>query len=77
MANLDRKVPENVSGRFYVDSQCVDCYVCWDLAPDNFTRKTGRRYLFVHKQPENAQEESRCREAMESCPVAAIGDDGA
>jgi ferredoxin len=39
-------------------------------------RNTKRRYSFVYKQPENEGEESLCREAMEACPVEAIGDDG-
>jgi ferredoxin len=29
----------------------------------------------VYKQPENAEEEALCREAIEGCPVEAIGDD--
>ena len=76
MSNLDRRVSENVRGRYYVDSQCVDCEVCRDLAPNNFTREQGRKYLFVSKQPENGEEESLCREAMAVCPVGAIGDNG-
>ena len=31
---------------------------------------------FVFKQPENAEELAQCREAMEGCPVEAIGEDG-
>jgi ferredoxin len=31
----------------------------------------------VYKQPENAEEEAQCQEAKASCPVEAIGDDGA
>jgi ferredoxin len=59
-----------------VDSQCIDCDVCRDIAPDNFMRDTKRKYSFVYKQPENDGEERLCREAMEACPVEAIGDDG-
>jgi ferredoxin len=33
-------------------------------------------YSYVFKQPENDEEEAQCQEAMESCPVEAIGDDG-
>ncbi|MEK7664995.1 MAG: ferredoxin, partial [Patescibacteria group bacterium] len=29
------------------------------------------------KQPTNPEEEARCKESKESCPVEAIGDDGA
>jgi ferredoxin len=30
----------------------------------------------VYKQPENPDEENRCKEAKEGCPVEAIGDNG-
>ncbi len=76
MSNLNNRLPENVSGRYYVDSQCIDCDVCRDIAPDNFTRDIDKSYSFVYKQPENEEEESLCREAMEACPVEAIGDNG-
>ena len=31
----------------------------------------------VYKQPETPEEEALCKEAMEGCPVEAIGPDGA
>jgi ferredoxin len=31
---------------------------------------------FVSKQPETPEEEAACKEAMEGCPVEAIGDFG-
>ena len=34
-------------------------------------------YSFVYKQPESPEEEARCKEAKEGCPVEAIGDNGA
>jgi ferredoxin len=73
MADLNSRLPDNKPGRFYVDSKCVDCDVCRDIAPDNFSRKAEKRYSFVYKQPENEEEEGLCREAMEVCPVEAIG----
>jgi len=33
-------------------------------------------YSYVFKQPENGEERELCLEAMEGCPVEAIGDDG-
>jgi hypothetical protein len=33
-------------------------------------------YSYVYKQPENEEELELCVEAMEGCPVEAIGDDG-
>jgi ferredoxin len=76
MADRNIRLPENVAGRFFVDSRCVDCEVCRDIAPDNFKRIAARRYLVVLKQPVNPEQESLCREALECCPVEAISDEG-
>ena len=76
MAELEDKYPDNVAGKFYVDEQCIDCDLCREIAPENFTRNEDEGYSFVYKQPENGEEEALCREALEGCPVEAIGDDG-
>lgn len=76
MANKDDRYPENALGRYYVDTECIDCDVCRDTAPMNFTRQEDGGYSYVFKQPENEEEEEMCKEAMESCPVEAIGNDG-
>jgi ferredoxin len=76
MPDRQDKIPENKPGRYYVDRQCIDCDVCRDVAPDNFTRNAAAEYSFVYKQPETAEEEALCLEALEACPVDAIGNDG-
>ena len=76
MAELDEKWPENVKGKFYVDEQCIDCDLCRETAPDNFTRDEDGGYSFVYKQPTTEEEAELCMEALEGCPVEAIGDDG-
>jgi len=76
MADPTDKVESNVDGQFYVDSNCIDCDLCRQTAPDNFERNEDDGYSYVSKQPENEEEEELCREAMEECPVEAIGDDG-
>ena len=76
MANKDDRHPENAAGKFYVDTQCIDCDVCRVTAPNNFTRQEEKGYSFLHKQPETLEEEAQCQEAMDSCPVEAIGNDG-
>jgi ferredoxin len=76
MAEIQDKLPENSSGRFYVDRMCIDCDVCRDTAPANFTRNDENGYSFVHKQPETPEELALCDEAMMACPVEAIGNDG-
>jgi len=76
MADPDDKVESNVAGKYYVDSNCIDCDVCRETAPANFKANEDEGYSYVFKQPENDEEEALCAEAMESCPVEAIGDDG-
>lgn len=76
MADKDAKYPDNAPGKFYVDDTCIDCDACRATAPDNFHRNEDGGYSFLSKQPENEEEESLCVEAMEGCPVEAIGDDG-
>jgi len=76
MADYEDKNRKNVSGKFYVDSQCIDCDLCRETAPDNFLRADDMGYSYVFKQPENDVETAQCREALENCPVTAIGDDG-
>ena len=76
MADARDRLAENVSGKFYVDSQCIDCDVCRVTAPSNFRRDEAKGYSYVFRQPENAEERAQCEEAMDSCPVEAIGDDG-
>ena len=76
MADPKDRLLENVPGAYYVDSQCIDCDVCRVTAPDNFQRNEDRGYSFVSHQPETPDQEARCQEAMDSCPVEAIGSDG-
>lgn len=76
MAELENKYPENVPGKYYVDDQCIDCDLCRETAPNNFTRNEDGGYSYVSKQPANPEEEEQAKEAMEGCPVEAIGDDG-
>ena len=76
MADMANRYPENVTGKFYVDNQCIDCDLCRETAPTNFTRNYDGGYSYVFNQPETEDEEKQCKEAMEGCPVEAIGDDG-
>jgi ferredoxin len=76
MADRNNKWEDNVPGRFYVDKECILCSVCSDAAPNNFRISKQEDHDFVYKQPVNDAEVAQCHEAMENCPVEAIGDDG-
>lgn len=75
MADKNDKNEFNVAGKFYVDSQCIGCALCASTA-EGFFEIGDAGCAFVAKQPSNADETALCTEAMESCPVQAIGDDG-
>ena len=77
MAELKDKLPDNTTGKYYVDKQCIDCDVCRDTSPANFRRNDEKGYSYVYKQPETDEERALCEEAFDACPVEAIGDDGA
>jgi ferredoxin len=62
---------------FYVDTECILCSVCSDAAPNNFRMSDDEDHDICFKQPEDEEELEQCNEAMENCPVEAIGDDGA
>lgn len=76
MADLKNKYPENVKGKFYVDRECIACDACVMTAPDHFGMDENDGHAFVKKQPESSESEGLCREAMEGCPVEAIGNNG-
>lgn len=75
MAEIEDKLPDNVPGEFYVTRECIDCDVCRDTSPANFTRNDENGYSFVCKQPETQQEAELCLEALNVCPVEAIAND--
>lgn len=76
MADKSAKQPENVSGKWFVDVNCIDCDVCRETAPNNFTQQTDKGYSYVYKQPTTDEELELCQEALEACPVEAIGKNG-
>ncbi len=76
MADPHDRLPENVPGRFYVDSTCIDCDLCRETAPLNFRRNDAEHRSYVFQQPKDAAEQASCSAALDECPVEAIGRDG-
>ena len=76
MADTANKYADNVAGKYYVDNQCIDCDLCRETAPSNFTRSEDGGYSYVYKQPTTPEEEELCKQAMEGCTVEAIGNNG-
>ena len=78
MADPHSKTKGNIAGKYYVDANCIACDACVLAAEEHFkiNDKVEPAFAFVCKQPKTPEEEEACQEAMESCPVEAIGDDG-
>ena len=76
MADKTNKYSENVPGVFYVDRECINCDACVLAAEGHFKLHEEEGYAFVYKQPSSVKEKEACQEALECCPVSAIGDDG-
>jgi ferredoxin len=76
MANFHERLPNNVRGAFYVDWTCLDCDLCRNVAPNNFSRDAEHGVSYVSKQPDTPKEIAVCREAVEGCPCESIGSDG-
>ena len=49
MADIANRYPENVTGSYYVDNQCIDCDLCRETAPASFKRNDfGIGYYLSH-----------------------------
>jgi glyoxylase-like metal-dependent hydrolase (beta-lactamase superfamily II)/ferredoxin len=71
MANIQRRLPQNVPGDFFVDASCIDCDTCSQLAPAVF-RDHGDQCSVYH-QPETDAEERLALTALMACPTGSIG----
>jgi glyoxylase-like metal-dependent hydrolase (beta-lactamase superfamily II)/ferredoxin len=71
MANAGLRLPENAPGDFFVDSTCIDCDACRQIAPETFSEDGD--YSIVHQQPRNGDEIRRAMMALVACPTASIG----
>ena len=77
MPDKTKMWPNNAQGKMYVDDTCISCDACVTSAPNNFAMDDEGAHAFVKKQPTTPEEEAACKEAMEGCPVEAIGNDNA
>src|SRR5947209_16858055 len=71
MANLARRLEENVAGDFFVDATCIDCDACRQIAPTVF-RDHGDQSSVFH-QPETEEEIRLALMSLAACPTGSIG----
>jgi ferredoxin len=71
MADPGKRLPLNASGEFFVDSTCIDCDACRQLAPATFA--DAGEHSYVIQQPETAEQRRAAFRALVACPTASIG----
>jgi glyoxylase-like metal-dependent hydrolase (beta-lactamase superfamily II)/ferredoxin len=71
MADQKKRLPNNVSGNFFVDATCINCDTCRQLAPTSF-EEVGE-YSAVVNQPQGDEELHQAYQALLACPVGSIG----
>ena len=67
MANPRKRVPENVAGDFFVDSTCIDCDACRQIAPAVFGE--AAETSFVKAQPVSSADRRQALRALLACPT--------
>jgi glyoxylase-like metal-dependent hydrolase (beta-lactamase superfamily II)/ferredoxin len=71
MADARHAHRDNVPGDFFVDTTCIDCPVCRQVAPGLFGDGTDQ--AVVVQQPATPAERLRSTMALVSCPAGSIG----
>ncbi len=77
MASISDRLSTNITGRFFVDSSCIDCDQCRVEAPDFFGRDGDNGTSFVMKQPVTAEEIALVEQAAANCATGSIGEETA
>src|SRR5258706_13439138 len=71
MALIELAHQENARGDFFVDTTCIDCDLCRQIAPDTFS-DIGDQSIVYH-QPDAPAQEFDALKALVTCPTASIG----
>lgn len=71
MADIRKRLPNNVAGEFFVDSTCINCDACRQLAPDTFDEAGD--FSFVYAQPRTEEQRRSALRALLACPTGSIG----
>lgn len=75
MADPAKAVEDNVPGEFFVDTTCINCDTCRQLARGTF--QDQGEFSFVYQQPGDDAQKQAATRALLSCPTGSIGTRGA
>ena len=70
MARIDLRNRANAAGEWFVDTRCIDCGTCREIAPDLFAEDRG--LSVVRRQPSD-HEQLDAWLAAQACPTLSIG----
>lgn len=71
MADPHKRLDANIPGNFYVDTTCINCDACRQLAPSSF-EEVGDYSAVLH-QPAGERELREAYRALLACPTGSIG----
>jgi glyoxylase-like metal-dependent hydrolase (beta-lactamase superfamily II)/ferredoxin len=71
MAHLGRRLSSNAAGDFFVDSSCIDCDICRQIAPETFRAQAVQTVVYC--QPTTPESVHRALMALVACPTGSIG----
>src|SRR2546422_9536722 len=71
MADVAKRLSTNIGGNFFVDTTCINCDTCRQLAPKSFVE--NGEDSSVYRQPETESERYQAYQALLACPVGSIG----
>lgn len=74
MADPRKRLSENAPGEYFVDTTCIDCDACRQIAPQVFGEVAGSS--FVRQQPDRPELRRAALQALISCPTGSIGTTG-
>lgn len=70
MARVDLRNRANAAGDWFVDTRCIDCGTCREIAPGLFGEDSG--FSVVRRQPDDGEERDAWL-AAQACPTISIG----
>jgi O-6-methylguanine DNA methyltransferase len=73
VARTADRLHENQPGDYFVDSSCIDCDTCRQIAPETYVRLWSAGQSIVFRQPETHEQRLRAAMALVACPTASIG----
>lgn len=67
---------DNVSGKYYIDTTCINCALCPAIAPSVFRESDDATHSLAYRQPSSPEEVVEAEDAVSQCPTNSVRNDG-